>query len=293
MKAQEELNSMDEEVHEAKIFADNLAEADELAEHQSERMFQWICRGLHFFKKPGEISDTFRFVYNTNTKRGPHTQIDVTEFLKQCITGIDMEKSDFLNPVTALMSPDREIASHGQQVYPMRFGQPFVDTIYKSLQVDSRGICSASVRYVKGIGFKEPKAYFHFHWLLSGVTCDGTHREQRIADESFAPQILDHWIDQSSKLVTNELVLTLLNANYHKDTEETLCNGVTYQDVNLRADMWSALEDEFSAETWPSLVDSMTECSSNYIDEYLTDSGMTVNKKLESITVIFLVDMES
>ncbi|MGZ5135912.1 MAG: protein DpdE, partial [Flavitalea sp.] len=90
VKAQEELNAMDEEVEEARVFADKLTEADEVAEQQSEKMFKWICKGLHFFKKPGEITDTFRFVYNTDTKRGPHTQIGVTEFLKQCITGIDM-----------------------------------------------------------------------------------------------------------------------------------------------------------------------------------------------------------
>ncbi len=293
VKTQEEINAMDEEVEAAKIFADNLTEADELAEQQSEKMFRWICRGLHFFKRQGEIPGTFRFMYNSDTRRGTHTQIDVTEFLNQCITGIDMEKSDFSNPVTALMSPDREIASHGQQVYPMRFGQPFIDTIFKSLQSDPRGVCSASIRCVRNLGFKEPKAYFNFHWLVSGLTGNVTHREQRVADEVFAPKVLDHWVDQAGKLVTNELVLTLLNADYKKDNEQTLSNGLAYQDINLRTERWSILEVEFPAENWPSLVNNMAKCSLDYVDEYLIESDITVNKKLESITVIFLVDMES
>jgi ATP-dependent helicase HepA len=295
VRVQEELNAMDEEVEEARLFADKLAEADEVADEQSDEMMKWILKGLHFLKKPGEITDTFRFVYNTDPKKGPHTQLGVTEFLKECITGIDMEKSDYSSPVTALMSPNRKIASHGQQVYPMRFGQPFIDTIHNSLHGDPRGICSASVRCVKGIGFKEPKAYFCFHWLLSASFNNSTHREQRIADENFTPKVIRHWLDHSSKLVVSELVLKVLNADYQKDAPQKLSNGLIYQDINLRSERWHLIEDYYPKNHWPSLVENMMTSSLNYMDLRLLelDDGSIVTKKLEAITVIFLIDMES
>ena len=61
---------------------------------------------------------------------GRRTLMDIGTLIEKCVTGIDLDQTDEGTIVTSLMSPHRDEVSHGRQVYPLRFGQPFVDAIY-------------------------------------------------------------------------------------------------------------------------------------------------------------------
>lgn len=292
VSAQEELNSMNEEVELAVLFANSLQEADDSAEVQAQKMFDWIGNALHFGRIPGQVPGSFRFKYNSGGVRGPRTLVDVVSFVENCVTGIDKESSDWKAPVTALMSPDRQLVSHGEQVYPMRYGQPFVDTIYNLSRLDTRGKCSARIRAVQGLDLDEPKIFFHCCWIISD--CEpGVHpRDQRLADERHVPRFACHWLDGGGRVVTDDKFRGILAAPYSKKGSTTTANS-QYRDVNIGHSTWSQIEAYFPQSEWGQLVRQIGEESRATIvqaakQEQRSDvSGLEIY--LEAISVVILI----
>lgn len=269
VRAQEELNRMDEDIRLAAEFADKLAEADEKAEQHSNMMLDWITQGLRFVKKPGELPNTVRFKYSIGAENRGRTLMDVGSFIRQCVTGIDIEESDFSSPVTAMMSPDREIASHGKSIFPMRVGQPFVDVIYHALRSDPRGICSALIRYVRGVKIEQPTSFLAMYWLLSKSAEDDSLEQRKRLDEDFPPQIFGVWISQDGKQICNERILEILNYPYRKK------DGGRYQDKNIGPSLWVELEDYLPALYWKDLIEKMTKGGEETLHKHIREGIKT------------------
>jgi ATP-dependent helicase HepA len=291
VSAQEELNSMNEEVAQAKEFAVELEVADDAAEQQCSKMTRWITKGLIFKKKQGEVSGAFRFAYQNGT-RGQRTLVDVRSLISKCLTGIDRRHSDWSNLVTAMMSPDRQLASHGRRVYPLRFGQPFVDTIYELMREDYRGVCDGWIRAVSGLASSEPRMFFKCTWIVDGCGTSRLPHERRLADESFRPRVLDAWIDESGEVLKNEQIQAILGLPY--SSRKTRINGqAAYQDIRIRHETWGDLEDHYPLSAWPNLIDRIRETTSNIttngaLGVSLSEFAGTVSR-LESISAVILL----
>ena len=248
VRTQEQLNSMEADIEAIEAFTAALIESDNDAQDCSQQMSDWITKGLQFNKLPGESLDTFRYQYH------PGTLMDVKKFIRDCRLGLDFENSSFDSPVTGVMCFDRTRCSQGAKIYPFRYGQPFVDSIYKALSDDSRGICSAKVRILSKIKLQQPTAGFKLEWLVNHKRSKNSSTEQKIYDEVFPPQILKSWYFSNGKKIDNQSVIDLLEKDY-EPYDKSSCE--VYRDVNLRPDRWGAIERHFPQEQWASLVESV------------------------------------
>lgn len=253
VKVQEELLALDEDVAKARDFAEKIAEADEIAEEQIGRMCAWMTRGLNF-RLEGDLQKQFRLGFSLEpAERGGRTLVDVKTFIEGCITGIDPESGN--PPYTAPMGFSREEVSAKAGVYPFRYGQPFVDSIYQLTINDSRGASCAFLRVLNSSAVQAPKFFFHFKWLVTAAELGCTYQEQMIADELLAPTVHGHWLAEDGSLVTAESTLKSLDWPYKKPA------GGISRDINLRHDVWSELEFLLPADEWERLVLSITELS--------------------------------
>ena len=252
ISAQEQLQSMNEEVQRAKQFAEELRAADEVAEAQSQKMLRWLCKGLKFEKVPGPVPNSYRFRFNTGD-RGGRTLVDVRSFIASCVTGVDKGESDWSSPVTSLMSPDRELVTHGRQVYPLRFGQPFVDTIYDLSRVDPRGITCAWLRAVESQRITAPQIFFSLSWIVDGCPNGSARRDQRLADERLKPMFVSHWLAETGDVVEASWLMDLL-ASQFSTSQARSKEGVNYKDVRIRHDTWASLEEFFPKANWADMV---------------------------------------
>ena len=270
VKVQEELLALDEDVAKARDFAEQISEADEMAEEQIGRMCAWMTRGLNF-RLEGDLQHQFRLGFGLDpAERGGRTLVDVKTFIEDCITGIDPESGN--PPYTAPMSFLRQQASVQSGVYPFRYGQPFVDSIYELTAGDSRGATCAFLRILNSSPLQTPKIFFHFKWLVTAARPNCTHQEQVIADELLAPAVYGHWLAEDGSLVTAESTLKSLEWPYKKPA------GAIFQDINLRHDVWSELEFLLPAGEWKRMVLGITELSRKRI---LEDIGALLGSTLE------------
>ena len=290
---QEELDSMNEEVQEAASFAEVLQASDRQAEQETAQMFNWIQRGLNFQRQRGANNNTFRFSYTTGGVRGPRTLIDVISFLKHCITGIDREESDYSSPVTALMSHDRMLASQGDQIYPMRFGQPFVDTIYEWTKSDPRGICSTMIRQIDIPLKNGPLLFVKFFWVITGAHTNSEDYERRIADEEIPPRCLSHWIDENGREVNKPILIEVLGADYKNEDRGKPKSKLTYRDKRIEYDKWPLLESKYPSESWSQLIRMLGGQSEDIVNTYCQkDYGVSRSElvtSLESVSLVILV----
>lgn len=251
VRAQEELNRMDVEVRQAAEFAEQILDADEKAEEHCDMMLNWITQGLQFIKLKGGVESTFRFKYSTGSNNSRRTLFDVKSFITQCVTGIDSEASDFTSPVTSLMSPHRSVSGLGSSVYPLRYGQPFVDVIFKSLSFDPRGLASAKIRFVQRLNLAEPKSFLAMNWLISSSSSGQSLEEQKRSDEAKPPRVEGLWVDQEGQVVQNKQILDILNQPYKQRS------GGRYQDKNIGSDVWGEIENYLPPDQWPRLLEIM------------------------------------
>ncbi len=265
-------------------FAQEIEQVDKMAESNAKDMFDWITRGLQFKIILSDQPDIFRFKYNVGRNRGGRTLLNVETLIEECLIGMDLDASDGESPLTSLMSSDRHIVSHGNQVYPFRFGQPFVDVIYNQLHEDVRGICSARLR-VLNISIPS-SAYFKIVWLLSKTANKSNRSEQIRGDELFRPRIVKQWINQKGELVKNDKILALLDSPYNKK------EGGVYQDFNIRPEHWASLEDDYPEELWSELVDQVLLKSTNAIEIIIENENYDlsqVNHQIITSSVTFLM----
>jgi len=251
VRAQEELNRMDVEVRQAAEFAEQILDADEKAEEHCDMMLNWIIKGLRFNKLKGEVVNTFRFKYSTGINNAGRTLLDVKSFIEQCVTGIDQEASDYTSPVTSLMSPHRSVSGLGSSVYPLRYGQPFIDVIYKSLSIDPRGLASAKIRFVQGLNLTAPKSFLGLHFLISNGSDEQSLEDQRRYDEVKPPRVEGVWVGHDGKVVQNNLILEILNKPYNKKP------GGRYRDKNIGSEVWDEIENYLPEDQWPRLLEIM------------------------------------
>ena len=276
IQAQEQLNNLESEIHAAQEYSSRILESDERAESHANKMDAWLTKGLLFRRKKGEEETTFRYEYKTGTL------MDCKTFITKCLLGIDFDLSTHRSPVTHLMSFDRDVCSHGNNIHPFRYGQPFLDTIYNALSSDSRGISSAQVRFLNSSGIKEPVAFFNIEWFVS-------HRSdnQIVSDESYPPHIIRQWLTSTGDVVRSENTINLLDKPYSKTDE------LGYKDVNLRTERWEGVEEYFPERDWADLVNSIYKKGYEHTIETL-DSNLKESLSIDclSFSVVIVASAE-
>lgn len=258
VQAQEGLLSMEEEVREAREFAHQLAEADEKGEQEWDKMDPWIRDALDFGKEKVELQTRplgtpdpaagmpVRYLFK-RPKQGPRTLVDAKTFVHNCITGID--RSAFPLIRTRPMSASRALLLRNPGVYPLRYGQPFIDAIWDMLQSDSRGATSAILRRFNRDIEREPKAFFKMEWLVSACGPGVARHEQRKADERHPPQIITQWLGEDGR---PPVAAELKRVTLRYDKQGT--NAIGYRDCNLRPAGWAAISQGQDAEHWSRTV---------------------------------------
>ena len=249
VRAQEELNALDEEMVDAVAFGEQLVDADELAEDQAAQMSRWITKGLQFSSRP-DPSGGVRFFFDLTNHDNSRTLVDLRSFLESCLTGMAPDLG--YPPRTEPMSHSRECATQGTGIYPLRFGQPFVDCLWDMIQSDSRGASWAFLRPVRQDNMHQPILYFRLDWLVSGCPSTASTIEKQQADETFPPVLQTQWIRDDGRFPSKKSV-DFLSLPY-KDPRSG-----TGEDRNLRPALWEQLRTELSPGAWEAAVRTVVE----------------------------------
>ncbi|EIV2283830.1 MULTISPECIES: protein DpdE [Klebsiella] len=243
--AQENLLSMEHEVIAARDFSEQLADKEEDADAQAADMLRWIRNALGFKREKYEEGG-FRLCFERGQNQR-QTLVDVKTFVDNCLMGLDF--SEGYPPSTAMMSLSRTEASSHKLVYPLRYGQPFVETVWQLMQADPRGATMALLRVLTSLPLKQPRTYFHFQWLTEAQH-DGEDSltAQRSGDERFSPVVNQFWLDDSGNRAEPQIVVSLLDKPYDED------GNVLFQDINLREEVWTQMPDWFEPFNWKATV---------------------------------------
>ncbi|CNK94536.1 protein DpdE [Yersinia frederiksenii] len=243
---QEKLLAMDDEIAEAAIFAQQISDDDHLAVAQCNALTSWITRALRF-RATGTAEKGIKFQFELSD-RSTGTLVDFKTFITTCMLSFNKEAGN--PPSTHLMSAERIPAIDGTTVYPLRYGQPFVDTIWQLLNQDARGSSMAILRVIPK-PLNEPNYFFQATWLVTHRQTQDTYAQRRIADELYPPRIVQHWLSSKGIPVTHPQLLELLNGEYAKhDTSQKF-----YADINLRSKLWQEIEELVSPGTWKEMVE--------------------------------------
>lgn len=257
--AQEELLNMDEDVQSAVAFAQAINQSDEQAEEDVQDMMNWIIKCLNFkSKKEGEHQ--FRLGYQIGQgKSDARTLIDVANFLKTCFIGIDSQNP----PWTHVMSHSRRfLTAEAGSVYPMRYGQPFVDAIFNLLKQDARGASCAILRIFKKVKLQEPQIFFKTSWVV-------THPSENsvIADTIFSPRVKSMWLDAKANIIDEQnKFYKLLNVAYGDSRIKDI-----YEEASIRTEVWQPLKQQVNLEAWSSWIDQSIEKSKGILKEQFQD----------------------
>lgn len=204
---------MEQEVIASQAFSEALLESEDDAEQRALDMLQWITKALQFNQQIEQDKTGFRLRFERDEYKG-RTLVDVQTFIDNCLLGLDF--SEGYPPSTAIMTLSRTQASLHKNTYPLRYGQPFVDTVWQLMQSDPRGTTMAILRMMKTIKLPSPQFYFHFQWL-SSASLDGDNKlvAQRQGDERFAPRLETFWLDANGREV-DEKIIAVLEKPYDK-----------------------------------------------------------------------------
>lgn len=245
---QEKLLAMDEEVVQAALFAQQLSNDDLSAVEQCKALTPWITEGLRF-RSSGNAEEGIRFRFEL-AERSSGTLVDFKTFLTTCMLSFDKEGGN--PPSTHLMSAKRIPAIDGKTVYPLRYGQPFVDAIWQLLNQDARGSSVALLRMINA-QLNAPRFFFEMTWLITGCDPLSPYAYLRKSDELAPPRIVQEWVAADGSLVTSPQLLEILNSEYSKNPSATK----SYVDLNLRASRWQEIEELISADAWKEMVEQV------------------------------------
>lgn len=245
---QEKLLAMDEEVEQSALFAQQLSNDDLSAVEQCTTLTPWITQGLRF-RSSGNAEEGMRFRFEL-AERSSGTLVDFKTFLTTCMLSFDKEGGN--PPSTHLMSAERIPAIDGTTVYPLRYGQPFVDAIWQLLNQDARGSSMAMLRMINA-QINEPRYFFQMNWLITGCDPLSPYATLRKSDELEPPHIVEEWVATDGSQVTNPQLLGMLNSEYSKNPSATK----SYVDLNLRASRWQEIEELISADAWKERVEQV------------------------------------
>ncbi|MAM89551.1 MAG: helicase SNF2 [unclassified Hahellaceae] len=282
VKAQEELMAMDEDVGLAQSFAEQLEDADEVAEQHAHLMAGWITKALRFDLK-GSLSGIFRFAFAGETARKGRTLVDLKSFLNTCLTGIDFDNG--YPPSTQPMSASRSEVADKHGVFPFRYGQPFVDSIWQLMQEDSRGIASVFLRIFDKLPSPEPRIFFKLNWLVTATSSSDDLMHQRRGDESYPPKIISQWLGEDGQLVSEQLQ-AILERPYESEGR-----GGGYQDLNMRASVWHEIEELIPAEDWKTTVFSVEQAGLERVvrEIEITEGRMASEMSVQLVSVLSIV----
>jgi ATP-dependent helicase HepA len=282
VKAQEELMAMDEDVELAQNFAEQLEDADEVAEQHAHLMAGWITKALRFDLK-GSLSGIFRFAFAGETARKGRTLVDLKSFLNTCLTGIDFDNG--YPPSTQPMSASRSEVADKHGVFPFRYGQPFVDSIWQLMREDSRGIASAFLRIFDKLPSSEPRIFFKLNWLVTVTNPSDNLLHQRRGDESYPPKIISQWLGEDGQHVSEQLQ-AILERPYESEGR-----GDGYQDLNLRANVWHEIEELITAEDWETTVFSVEQAGLEKVvrEIEITEGRMASEMSIHLVSVLSIV----
>ena len=243
---QEMFNSMQAEVVAVTDFAKNLEILEEDLENPQDNyqrstryMSEWVKKGLKFRRRKGELKDTFRFQYQSEVTLMPKDQ-----FLHLCWLSIETGRSDG-NIVTTLLSPSRNTVSKGNNVHPVRYGQPFVDAVYNYTVGIVRGSTALWMRQLPR-DIARPGLYFHCTWT-SKVSGSALSTYQ--------------WFDQKGEVVSDATALSQLSLKY------TPNNGMQ-NDSEVPKELWPSLEKHFGQD-WKGLVKDVEDASRSFAERDL------------------------
>lgn len=245
---QEKLLAMDEEVAQATLFAQQLSNEETNAIEQCKALTPWITQGLRF-NAIGSAEEGVKFRFEIGAK-GPATLVDFKTFMTTCMLSFDKDGGN--PPCTHLMSAERIPTLNGQTVYPLRYGQPFVDAIWHLLNQDARGSSMALLRKINA-QLNEERYFFQMNWLITGCDPLSPYAQIRKCDENTPPRIVQEWVAADGSVVTNDSLLELLNSEYSKHPSATK----SYVDLNLRASRWKEIEELISYDAWKEKVESV------------------------------------
>ncbi|MEB6379688.1 SNF2-related protein [Leclercia adecarboxylata] len=245
---QEKLLAMDEDVAQAALFAQQLSNDDLNAVEQCKALTPWITQGLRF-RPSGNAEEGMRFRFEL-AERSSGTLVDFKTFLTTCMLSFDKEGGN--PPSTHLMSAERIPAIDGTTIYPLRYGQPFVDAIWQLLNQDARGSSVAMLRMINA-ELNEPRYFFQMSWLITGCDPLSPYSTLRQCDELEPPRIVEEWVAADGSQVTNPQLLGMLNSEYSKTPSATK----SYVDLNLRSTRWQEIEELISADAWKEQVEQV------------------------------------
>lgn len=245
---QEKLLAMDDEVAQAALFAQQLSNDDLTAVEQCKTLTPWITQGL-LFRSSGNPEEGMRFRFEL-AERSSGTLVDFKTFLTTCMLSFDKEGGN--PPSTHLMSAERISGINGTTVYPLRYGQPFVDAIWHLLNQDARGSSMALLRMINS-QINEPHYFFQMNWLITGCDPLTSYANIRKSDEITPPRIVQEWLAADGSLVANPQLLGMLNSEYTKNPSPTK----SYVDLNLRASRWQEIEELISFDAWKERVEQI------------------------------------
>ncbi|MCT8862412.1 protein DpdE [Shewanella xiamenensis] len=241
---QEQLLAMEEDVARAQVLSEQIQLADDQAETEFRAIQDWIQKGLDFQLHREESGVRFRYQQGIH---GPQTLVDIDTLIDQCILGFDMDAG--YPPATHIMTHSRVISSQNDNVYPLRYGQPFVDQIWSMLQHDPRGLSCSILRFLLNVPINQPNVFFHIQFYRN-VDEHQDYTEQRIHDEIRPPSFQSIWVDSSGN-IAHENIIPWLEKPYNSD-------GTTdYQDLNMRSDIWHEVAEWFPSDYWESLVSNV------------------------------------
>ncbi|MEB6655748.1 SNF2-related protein [Klebsiella aerogenes] len=287
INAQENLHSMEQDVIEVREFAGQLLQAEEDAQNQSIDLLKWITDALHFVKYSDETQG-FRLRFERGDKH-EKTLIDTATFIDKCMIGLDFSKG--YPPTSAAMSFKREeITSSKHAVFPFRYGQPFIETIWELMQSDPRGTTMCILRMVKNPAIKlySPALYCHFQWLVCADTgTDHSASAQRRSDALWPPRIVSFWLDDLGKEVS-ETGAQLLEKNYDPN------GNSLYEDYNLRSERWRAVEPWFSADSWQATMLQMAEKAKLQVQQHCeAPDSVALRYQLMAMKAVILCTRET
>ncbi|MCF4010637.1 protein DpdE [Rheinheimera sp. UJ63] len=244
---QEVWNEMQVDLTKIKKFAEQMQKIDSDAESLHNSLQNWIRQSLKFRVTPKDES-TFVYQYKLGI-----TRLNIDDFLHHCILGIDFN-SGLRNPATKPMTPNREITAK-TGAYPLRYGQPFIDTIYNFTQGSILGLVSSVLRLIK-IKLEKPKTFLKLNWLVSCESSEDSVVEQRNLDEEFEPHIKTEWIDDSGNIVENEAILNLLRKPVQVSKGE---HDNSYRDfevlVTAKQDLWELFNSFCLRDEWERVIE--------------------------------------
>ncbi|AOW76243.1 hypothetical protein A3Q34_04845 [Colwellia sp. PAMC 20917] len=295
---QEIWNGMQVALSEIKTFSERLRLVDENADNLSKDMQGWITKSLRFDSRKTEDNN---FVYQYKLGR---TRLNVDEFISHCILGMDFD-SGLKNPSTKPMSASRDQSAKTGS-YPLRYGQPFVDTVYSFSQQTTLGISNAIIRELSNpltsaltakinVKFDEPKTVFKLSWVCALESNLQTRVNQRNNDRKFPPKIIEYWIDELGNEIKDKILLNILNMPYAKSLNEA--KGL-YKDydisVGCEQDMWDAVDSFLNKDEWRDLVlsvasDCTEKVSSELNQQYDLSSSEEFGINLSTMRSVTLV----